>query len=315
MKECRGMKYKKQTILFLCAGLLVLLAACGKRTSVDSDEEHIYCLNAAKTGLAKVAFELPKGDVEQQVASVLEELAKPPEEIEYVPPISGDVEVRSFEVKNVIAKIDFNKAYLELPVVEEKLVRVAVVRSMLQITGIQGVRLTVEGEELTDADGNPVGVLNEDDFVENTGPSVSSYQTATLTLYFTNATGDRLVEQTVNVRYSSNISLEKIIVEKLMQGPAGGDLYPTLNPAATLLSVTIKDDVCYVNFDSEFLDSTYDVVPEVAVYSLVNSLIDGTSAEQVQIAVNGVTDVSYKDTVELSQPFRKNLELLGNAED
>ena len=42
-----------------------------------------------------------------------------------------------------------------------------------------------------------------------------------------------------------------------------------------------------MNFDSEFLDSAYDVKPEVAVYSLVNSLIEGTPASKVQITING----------------------------
>ena len=55
--------------------------------------------------------------------------------------------------------------------------------------------------------------------------------------------------------------------------------------------------------------------PEIAIYSLVNSLLEGTTAGKVQIAVNGITDVSYKDTIDLSQPFQENLELLENAEE
>ena len=42
----------------------------------------------------------------------------------------------------------------------------------------------------------------------------------------------------------------------------------------------------------------------------MNSLLEGTSAGKVQIAVNGVTDVLYKDAVDLSQAFQQNLELV-----
>lgn len=308
-------KIKKQRIILCCVGLFALLSACGKRTDIKDGDDFIYCLNESLTGLVKVGFELPDGTVDHQVMAVLDELAEPAEDINYTQVLPDKVKVNSFEVKNVIASVDLSKEYLDIPMVQEKLVRAALVRSLLQISGVQGVWLTVDGEPLIEADGTQVGMLNGDDFVENTGASVSSYQNETLTLYFANEGGDKLVERKVNVRYSSNVLKEKIIVEKLMKGPKGTSSYPTMNPAVTLLSVTVKDDVCYVNFDSEFLNSTYDVKPEVAVYSLVNSLLNGTEADKVQIAVNGVTDVRYKDTIDLSQPFQKNLELVENMED
>lgn len=308
-------KMLKRLTLMCCAVFFILLSACGKRTDVAEGEDFIYCLNESMTGLTKVSFELPDEKAEGQVAAVLEELARPAEDIEYMQVISDEVEVNSFEVKNVIVNVDLSSAYMDIPTVREKLVRAALVRSLLQIPGVQGVWLTVDGEPLTEEDGTAVGMLNGDDFVENTGASVSSYQNETLTLYFANKEGDKLVERTVNVRYSSNVLREKIIVEKLMQGPKGNSSYPTLNPEATVLSVTVKDGVCYVNFDSEFLNSTYNVKPEIAIYSLVNSLLDGMAAEKVQIAVNGITDVSYKDTIDLSQPFQKNLELVEKVEE
>ncbi len=308
------MRKKKYLSILICTIFLFFLSACGKRTDVAAGDKFIYCLNESQTGLVKVAFEWPEGEVDEQVSAVLEELAKPAEDIEYVQVLPEKVKVKRSSVKNVIANVDMNAAYQELPTVQEKLIRAAIVRSLLQIPGIQGVLLTVNGKTLQEKDGTITGILNGDDFVENTGSSVSSYQKETLILYFANKTGDRLIEQKVNVRYSSNIPIEKIIVEKLMQGPKGNSCYPTLNPAVTLLSVTSKDGVCYVNFDSEFLNSSYDVKPEVAVYSLVNSLLEGTPASKVQIAVNGVTDVRYKDLVDLSQPFQQNLELVEEQE-
>ena len=52
---------------------------------------------------------------------------------------------------------------------EEKLVRAAVVQSLVLIDGINAVSFTVDGEMLKDSTGFPVGLMNEDDFVENTG--------------------------------------------------------------------------------------------------------------------------------------------------
>ena len=46
---------------------------------------------------------------------------------------------------------------------------------------------------------------------------------------------------------------------------------------------------------------------EVAIYSLVNSLLEGTGAGSVQIMVNGEKNASYQETVDLSQPLERDL--------
>ena len=214
-----------------------------------------------------------------------------------------------------ILAVDFNSAYLQMENLEEKLVRAAVVQSLVRIDGINAVYFSVEGENLKDGDGRPIGLMNEDDFVENTASSPSSYQTGTLVLYFANADGDKLVPQEMNVRYSSNISREKLIVEKLIQGPQSGDVYPVINPDTNLLSVTIKDKICYVNFDSTFLTGAYDIVPELTVYSIVNSLTEGTEAEQVQITINGESDNTYMEAVDLSRPLDANMNWVAAEEN
>ena len=70
-----------------------------------------------------------------------------------------------------------------------------------------------------------------------------------------------------------------------------------------------------MNFDSAFLTGAYDVLPEVTVYSIVNSLIEGTEAGQVQITINGETNAEYMDAVDLSQPLSENRDLLAVKDD
>ena len=240
---------------------------------------------------------------------ILETLRKPSDKIENVPPIPNEVSVQKCELRGSILDIDFNKAYLKVNSLEEKLMRASIVCSLSEIEGVNAVLFTIDGESLKDSDGNSIGLMTEDDFVENTGSSPSAYQTVELTLYFANESGDKLVPQKVSARYSSNLSKEKMIVEKLMQGPESG-AYPTINPNANLLGVTIKDDICYVNFDSTFLNGEYDILPKLTIYSIVNSLVEGTEATQVQITINGESKAKYMGTVDLSQPLKENLELV-----
>lgn len=308
-------KVKKVFLVLLPVLAVFALGACAKRSDVRKGDSYIYSLNTNRTGLIKISFEFEEEDPISQAEAVLEEMKQPASEIEYTTVFPEGVEVTGLSISGGILALDFNGAYLQMDNLEEKLVRAAVVQSLVRIDGINAVYFTIEGKNLEDSEGRAIGLMNEDDFVENTASSPSSYQTATLVLYFANGAGDKLVEQEMDVRYSSNVSREKLIVEKLMQGPKSSDAYPVINPDANLLSVTIKDQICYVNFDSTFLTGAYDIVPELTIYSIVNSLAEGTEAEQVQITINGETDNTYMEAVDLSRPFEANMDWVAAEED
>lgn len=313
-----GRRKRKACPVALCIALCMafLLSACARRIDVEPGDEFIFCLNGERTGLVRVRFELSDGETQEQVDEVLEELRKPSEDIHYTPPIPEGVPIKGSTINYAVATVDFGKEYGELPSLEEKLVRAAVVQSLLQIPEISGVSFTVEGESLKDTDGSKIGVMNENDFVQNYGGMLSSYEETTLTLYFTDESGEMLVARNVKVRYNSNVSREKLIVEKLVNGPGkGSGAYATINPTATLLSVTVKDDTCYVNFDKEFLSGVDEVKPETVIYSIVNSLIAGSSVSKVQITVNGEKSVKYMEAVDLSQPLEWDGSLIKNEED
>ena len=295
-------KVRKILLIFLGICLACTTVSCAKRTKVKKGDSYIYCLNSDRTGLQKVSYESKEKDPLKAAKAMIKELKKPSEEIEYTPPIPKDVKVKRYELEGGILYLDFNAKYKQMDTVEETLVR-----ALVRIEGINSVWIKVEGADLTDSSGQVLGYLNEDDFVQSEGASPSSYQTGTLTLYFSNEAGDALVEQTMEVRYNSNISREKLIVEKLMKGPETSAAKATINPDTNLLSVTTKDGICYVNFDKTFLKGAYDVKPQVTIYSLVNSLTQGTGVRKVQISINGENDVKYMQTVDLSQPLEADL--------
>ena len=311
MIDERRRKMKIRRILAAVLAVIVLMsAACGRNSEPDEGESFIYCLNEDKTGIVKTAYELPEGETLEKARHMLEDMRTPADDIGYISPLPEEVEIQECNLSGSILEVDFSREYLDVGQLMEKLLRAAVVQSLVQIEGINGVAFTIDGEPLKNSDGMNVGLMNEDDFVGNTISSPSSYQTDTLTLYFANESGDRLVARTVDVRYSSNVSKDKLIVEKLLQGPSGDGAYPTINPDATLLSVTTKDGICYVNFDSTFLTGAYDILPELTVYSIVNSLVEGTEAVKVQITINGESNAEYMETVDLSQPLDENMELV-----
>ena len=285
------MKKRKGIAVLLILILSLAVTACGDRYGVKEGESYIYCMNTDKTGLVKVAAKISGNSAIKKAESVIDEMKKPTNEIEYTQAIPEQVKLLDCALKGSILEINFSEEYYEVKSLDEKLMRAAIVQSLLQIDGIDAV--------------SEVGLRNGDDIVDTTGSSLSSYQSDTLKLYFADQNGSKLVKQKVDVHYSSNVLKEKLIVEKLMQGPSEEGAYPTINPAANLLSVTTKDGICYVNFDSTFLISAYDVLPEITIYSIVDSLVEGTGVRQVQITINGESNAKYMEKVDLSQPLNE----------
>lgn len=304
---------KSVTFLLVFALLASALTACGPRDTAQGSLEQeqytdtaIYYINADKTGIESEEYDITNPDALAAAEELLQELSKEATDVEHNPAIPEGVAILSDSLEEDVLYLNLSEAYAQMPRTEQTLSRAAIVDSLVQIEGIRGVYFMVEGVPLTDSDGNEIGVLDADSFVQNIGSTVNTYQTAELRLYFANEKGDGLNLETKSIRYSSNVSLEKLIVEQLMKGPTNVGNYRTINPNTTILGVTIRDGICYVNLDETFLTNEYDVKPETTIYSLVNSLIDGVNVTSVQISVNGDTNVSYMETVDLSQPFTEN---------
>jgi germination protein M len=195
------------------------------------------------------------------------------------------------------------------------LVRAAIVRTLTQIPEISYVAFTIQGEMLMDSAGNAVGPMAADTFIDNAGNEINAYEKVNLRLYFANEAGDSLVEENRrNVVYNSNIPLEKLVVEQLIEGPMAEGGYPTINPLTKLVSVNVKDGVCYVDLSEDFLSQPYNVNSEVTIYSITNSLVELSNVNKVQISVNGETNISYRENIKLSTVFERNLDLLDTDE-
>ena len=148
-------------------------------------------------------------------------------------------------------------------------------------------------------------------FIDNAGNEINAYEKANLILYFADEDGTGLVvENRRNVVYSSNIAMEKLVVEKLIEGPDSDGAYPTVNPATRIINVTVNDGICYVNLSEDFLTQPYSVDPAVTIYSITNSLSELSNVNKVQISINGKTNIAYREKISLSDVFERNLDLL-----
>lgn len=159
-----------------------------------------------------------------------------------------------------------------------------------------------------------VGLLSRDSFIYNSGNEIRNNEKTRLHLYFANKDGNMLVNTYRPAVYNSNMPEERLIVEEVLKGPNSDFSYPTLNPNTSVVSVLTRDKVCYVDLDRNFLDEPYSVTPEVAIYSLVNSLCELDSVDEVQISISGSSSYQFMDKISLSTTFEKNKDIVEDEE-
>lgn len=306
-------KYRYTFLLLFALMTALLLGGCKEDEEQEVDGRSIYYVNMDKTGLVEVPYK-KKGDTAgEEVEFILKKMKKHSDSLDYQAAIPEEIKIQGIAGitnERKVLVLDFSSNYLELDHVTEVLMREAIVRSMVQIDGIDAVTFFVDQVPLKDKYGEELGEMKADNFLQNTGSALQSYKVTRMNLYFANEKGDKLVETTVKVPYNSNTSLEKVVLEQLMQGPSASKLQPTLPKELKILSVAVRDGICYVNFDETFLDSSYSVSPKITVQSIVNSIVDAGEATQVQITVNGAGDAVFQGQIPLDQPFSRDLDIL-----
>lgn len=290
--------------LYMAAALVLLICLLfGCSGNKEAKGSYVFCLNDSRTGLVKVYYEKKATTTLDAVDEILDVLDESGESIDHTPVLPPSVTIKEHRLEGGIVILDLSGEYRQIPSLEEKLVRAAMVESLVRVEGVAGVHFYVEGEELRDSAGESVGLLTDDDYVQGASTALNAYDTKTLTLYFADKSGEKLIPVDTEVKYNTNVALEKVIVEKLMKGPKKSEADPTINPQANLLGVTVKDHVCYVNFDREFLNAVNGVLPEVTVYSVVNSVIRAGQADRVQITINGELENTFMEKVDLREPL------------
>lgn len=306
---------KKGWFPLLFLALAVYVTACGSREETASGKSYdIYYVNNDETCIFSESYRTETEDSQLLLNELMDQLAMRPEKLEYKAPLAENFELLDYSWDGEKLTLNFDEHYKDMDSIKEVLVRAAIVRTLSQISDIKYIAFTILNEPLMDSSNAAIGTMSADTFIDNAGEEINTYEKVNLRLYFADENGDKLVEENQrNVVYNSNISLEKLVVEKLIEGPTAAGSYPTINPSTKLLSVTVIDRICYVNLDEAFLTQPYSVTSEVTIYSITNSLIELPNVNKVQISVNGDTSLFYKESISLTNIFERNLDLVTSA--
>lgn len=300
--------------------LLLMLCLCGcsmattglapAETTASERNIKIYYINKNATKVVSEPYTSENTETEALLKELLAALQTDPENLEYRKPIPADVRVLNANMENKQLLLTFDSTYLLMPDLTEILCRAAIVRTLAQIEEVETVTFYVNEQPLMDAMNQPIGRMKASDFIDDLGGDINDYQKTVLSLYFTNEQGDKLIECQREKVYSNTVSMERLVLEELIKGPATDGLYPVLPADTKVLNISTKDGVCYVNLDAAFLTGSVNTKETVPIYAIVNSLVELPTVNKVQIAINGDTTKKYRELVSLDTVFERNFDII-----
>ncbi|SHJ05906.1 GerMN domain-containing protein [Parasporobacterium paucivorans] len=297
------------SLVVLLITSMLALSGC-----IDGEAENgaynIYYVNKDFTGLTSQEY-TPKSETPiDQMGEIIGEMYKDAGSIDYNSSKPEDVNVTKYEIKDKTAYVYFDAAYNKMSSVREMLCRSATVLTLTQISGIDYVNIYVDGQVLLNADRNPVGNMQANDFISLYGDDLDLVQKITLTLYYANETGDKLIPYNQTGSYLKNENMEEYIIRQLTQNVEEENLYRTIPDGVSVNSVATRDGVCYLDFNSGFNEESLNIDDEVAIYSIVNSLAETGYITKVEITVNGEKNVMFHESISLNQSFVRNLDIV-----
>lgn len=301
---------KKQVLsIVLLFSLLLSLTGCGEK-GPEKGEYQIYYLNMDMTKVVPEEYDSSGATGDELIQELLDKLGSAPKSSKLRQTIPANVTMEWFQVNSSCLYINFSDSYKNLTPTEEVLIRAAIVRTVLQVPGVSLVSFRVNEEPLLNNDGIMVGSMTSDSFVENPGQQINGSVVTNLTLYFANKDGTELIKETREVHYSTNISLEKLVIEQLIEGPKKSGATATMPSGTKIISISTVDGVCYVNLSDTFKNQSALITEEVLLYSIVNSLTEVTGITKVQISINGDTKGSVRYAYDLSKMYERNFDML-----
>lgn len=313
-------RMRKWLGVMLCM-MLCLTIGCGQTRQQATTQEtlaknqiFLYYVNRDKTDVVKEKYTLEeRDDLAAQVKELVGRLSGVATTTEYQACVPEGISYTSCNTEHHHGRIElmFNVAYSSVDAESLLFFKACVVKTLLQLPQVSSVTLS-----LTDlASGDPETAtvsenFDQDSFTMSFGGENGYKQKGAIILYFANETGDALKEYRKAIEISNTTSLDRLVVESLIEGPDRDGYVRTVPKDTTIRNISVKDGICYVDLSDEFYNTDNSLKNDIIVYSIVNSLVELPTVSKVQFLKNGEKQQYFRETMEFDGIFERNLDLI-----
>ncbi len=297
------MKIKFSILLILLFALVLTGCTNSNKEPKDSSTVQVYYINSKTQGLVSENYKVEQTSPNDQINELLNKMKENPDNAVYKCVLSEDTTIKTSFDKAGSLIIDFDDSYNRLSDINKIVGCAAIVKTLSQVEEVEDIQFSVNGQPMKSSNGDVIVPLAKDDFIDNTETNMS-YK---IKLYFANRKGNALVENIADINYSGTESIEEQVVQLLIDGPSEPGMYPTIPKGTKLLDISKADGICTVNFNEKLLDKLPDVKEEIAIYSIVNTLVELSDVNKVQFRINGDVQKKYMEKIPFDQNFEAKL--------
>lgn len=307
---------RKKTIFcyaVLLLSCLLLFCGCKKEEeetkSLPEGTVYAYFVNSEQNELVRKEHKLANpSNKEKAVEELIQLLSTPQEEVDCRAPIPDSVKVLETSVDDEKAVVNFALGYEKLTSSDEILLRSAVVSTLTEVSGVEAVEFKVNGKSLSNMEGQSVGPMNKQSFVDAIQDEDGN-STSKIELYFADKSGQHLKAYEVTLK-ENKTPIDQKVLELLIDGPEKKGYYRTIPKDLEVLKISTKNRICYVDLDEKITEIYKNVLGEVSIYSIVNSLVSLPNVDKVQFTINGKKVNSIRDGITFDKSFERNLDLV-----
>ena len=162
---------------------------------------------------------------------------------------------------------------------------------------------------------NPDGKQEQQDSVQTTTDSqAQGNEKISVALCFADQNGDYLKTEIREIAMVPGLA--RATVQELIKGPMDEELSATVPEETRLLDINIAGGLCTVDLSKEFKENHWGGSSGeiLTVYSLVNTLTQFPTVEQVEILIEGQKIETLAGHMDLSVPVTRNAQIIKGVE-
>ena len=161
---------KKLSIIITALILSILAAGCSVEIHEDSGKQdakyYLYDISSDETQLQKESYSPEETTADYMLKDMMQRMNSQQTDSQNRVSLLPEGVQMNYSVEEDVLVVNFNSQYSSMSRARELLVRAGVVKTFLQVPGINSVRFTIENEDLTDSRGQAVGNMTADTFAE-----------------------------------------------------------------------------------------------------------------------------------------------------
>lgn len=277
----------------LLAALALLLAACAappEETAADGYELYytVWPDEGGGDAIGACRVQLADGvsaDTDALAEALLAQLLAPPALDGLRSPFPAGTRLQKIAVAGGRATVDLSEQYAQLSGIDLSVADCCVTLTLTQLTGINAVRVTVNGRELPYRKTQLLTAA--DALLSGRGDALRPIN---VSLYFLDAQTGLLRAQAQTLALYEGQSRVSALLDALLRGPEADDALRALLPENfSVLSSRIDEGVCYVNLSGAEPLPEDEALRALAVESLARSILSLSGVDEVQILIDGET--------------------------